>query len=704
MRRTTEADEPMSGHTILLETPLLVALNIAPNRKKRLEDAGFHTVYDLLYTFPLRYEDHRPQDLSLLDEDQATVAVWGVVRGVPTLRYYGGKKSRLAVSIETSEGQELKAVWFNQPYLRQRLLPGTPLLLYGLYDRRMQHITVRETTFSPDQSHKEGLSAVYPTVAGMSPKTLKSLLDRLLDHPGLVVDEVIPQSLRQKYRLLSRKEALYMMHRPQDMNDVAKGRRTLAYEELFLFQLELAMLRARRTKQPGLSHAIKHDALGQVINRLPFTLTSAQERVLAEILSDMEKPEGMYRLLQGDVGSGKTVIAALALYAVVTAGRQGALLVPTEVLAMQHVRSIRKLLPLSVSIGLLTGRTTAGQRKEMMQKLSQGALDLVIGTHALLNDELTFRDLGLVVIDEQHRFGVEQRRMILNKGRQVDVLLMTATPIPRTLTLAFFGDLDVSVLDELPKGRKAVETLWTTPNRFASVLALIEQEIRKGRQAYIIAPLIEESEKVDLQNAIDLTERIIQLKPHWKVGLLHGRLSGNEKERVMHSFVSGEVDVLVTTTVIEVGVDVPNATVMVIIDADRFGLATLHQLRGRVGRSGHQAYCVLVADPKNEVARERLKVMREERDGFTIAQKDLELRGPGDIFGIKQSGLPTFRVSDLTSPRDLKILEVAHKDARSFFSSHLSDPNAFLELPPEERPPALVKFVELKRAQYIVPD
>lgn len=693
----------MSKYLFHLETPLWVALNIAPNRRKRLEEAGLSTVYDLLYTFPLRYEDHTPQDLSLLSEDQATVAIHGVVIGRPTLKYYGGKKSRLSVQMQTQHGSTLKAVWFNQPYLQQRLQEGTELLLYGLYDRRMQQMVVRETTFAP-KSLDEGFQPVYPTVAKIPPKTLKSLLDRLLDHPGLVIEETIPLSIRQKYRLLQRAEALRMVHRPQDLKDVAKAKRTLVYEELFLFQLELAMLRARRIKQPGLSHAINHTALHDVIARLPFQLTTAQQRVLKEILSDMEKPEGMYRLLQGDVGSGKTVIAALALYAVITAGRQGALLVPTEVLAMQHARSIRKLLPLSVSIGLLTGRTTAGQRKQMMHKLLQGDIDLIIGTHALFNDALTFRDLGLVVIDEQHRFGVEQRRMILNKGRQVDVLLMTATPIPRTLTLAYFGDLDVSSLDELPKGRKAVETLWTTPQRLSSVLALVEQEILKGHQAYIIAPLIEESEKIDLENAIDLTERIKHLKPHWKIGLMHGRLSGREKEHVMQSFVKGDLDVLVTTTVIEVGVDVPNATVMVIIDADRFGLATLHQLRGRVGRGGHQAYCVLVANPKHEIARERLKVMREERDGFKIAEKDLELRGPGDIFGVKQSGLPTFRVSDLTSPRDLKILEVAHKDAQNYFTTALADPYVFKTLDIEERPPALVKFVEQKMTEQIVPD
>jgi ATP-dependent DNA helicase RecG len=406
----------------------------------------------------------------------------------------------------------------------------------------------------------------------------------------------------------------------------------------------------------------------EFVRGLPFALTESQKQVVAEILRDLQEPFAMNRLLQGDVGAGKTVVAAIALFAAVTAGNQGALMVPTEILAEQHKRSLDKLFePYGVTTALLTGSLTDRQRRDTIAALRMGLVDVVVGTHALIQEDVFFRRLGLVVTDEQHRFGVQQRSILRRKGMNPDVLTMTATPIPRTLAITAFGDMDVSTLRELPKGRKPVKTYWVRHSMLERVLGFIAREAEAGRQSYVICPLIEESEKLDLQNAIDVHAQLVQHFPGLRVGLLHGRMSAAEKDATMGAFKEGELHVLVSTTVIEVGVDVPNATLMVVYDADRFGLSQLHQLRGRVGRGEHQSYCVLIADPKNDVGKERMKAMTETNDGFEIARRDLELRGPGDFFGTKQSGMPEFRVADLML--DFDIMEQARDDAAALVMS-----------------------------------
>jgi ATP-dependent DNA helicase RecG len=437
----------------------------------------------------------------------------------------------------------------------------------------------------------------------------------------------------------------------------------MVYEELFLFQLKLHAFRAvNRSKADGLAQRIDRPKVRDFVRGLPFALTESQKKVIAEILDDLEKPYAMNRLLQGDVGAGKTVVAATALYASVTAGNQGALMVPTEILAEQHKRSLDKLFePYGVTTALLTGSLTDRQRRDLLASLQMGLVDIAVGTHALIQEDVFFRRLGLVVTDEQHRFGVQQRSILRRKGMNPDVLTMTATPIPRTLAITAFGDMDVSTLRELPKGRKPIQTFWVKHAMMERVLGFIDREAEAGRQAYVICPLIEESEKLDVQNAIDVHVQLSQHFPKLRVGLLHGRMSAQEKDDVMRSFKEGELHVLVSTTVIEVGVDVPNATLMVVYDADRFGLSQLHQLRGRVGRGEHQSYCVLIADPKTDVGKERMKAMTETNDGFEIARRDLELRGPGDFFGTKQSGLPEFRVADMML--DFETMELARDDA-----------------------------------------
>ncbi|MGB3101034.1 MAG: ATP-dependent DNA helicase RecG, partial [Psychrobacillus psychrotolerans] len=415
--------------------------------------------------------------------------------------------------------------------------------------------------------------------------------------------------------------------------------------------------------------AFHNDLVKKLIETLPYELTNAQKRVVNEICRDLREPHRMNRLLQGDVGSGKTIVAAISLYAVITAGYQGALMAPTEILAEQHASSLDEwLAPIGVRIALLTGSTKTKARRAVLENLAAGTIDLLIGTHALIQPDVVFKKLGLVITDEQHRFGVEQRRVLKDKGENPDVLFMTATPIPRTLAITAFGEMDVSIIDEMPAGRKKIETHWMKPDQLHKLIARLKSELATGRQAYIICPLIEESEKLDVQNAVDVYNMMTEeLKGTSAVGLMHGRLHSDEKEQVMRDFSEGAIQVLVSTTVVEVGVNVPNATFMIIFDAERFGLAQLHQLRGRVGRGEHQSFCVLLADPKSEEGKERMVSMTETNDGFILAEKDLELRGPGDFFGKKQSGLPEFKVADLV--HDYRALNTAKVDAERLLDS-----------------------------------
>lgn len=645
-----------------LTRPVTTLSGIGEERAKDLAVLGIQTIRDLVEYFPSRYEDYRIRDLTEVKHGERVTLV-GTVYGEPSVRFYGKKKSRISARM-VIDRVVVTAVWFNQTFVKKQISPGKEIIVTGKWDKHKLQIVVSEMTENNSvraQTRSE-LVPVYPLGGDVTMLLLRKAIERALNQFGAYIPEILPHDLVERYRLMPRAQAIQLIHFPVDMEEGKQARRRIMFEELFLFQLKIQALRQiTRSQTSGHAQSIPMDQIREFVRALPFPLTGAQKRVIKEILDDMQADYGMNRLLQGDVGSGKTVVAAIALYATVKAGYQGALMVPTEILAEQHMKSLQALLePMGLQITLLAGSLTAKKRRDTLASLQMGLIDVVVGTHALIQEDVFFNKLGLVITDEQHRFGVEQRRILRNKGLSPDVLFMTATPIPRTLAITAFGDMDVSTIDEMPAGRKPIDTKWVKHEQFQHVLEEMRQELRQGRQAYVICPLIEESDKLDVQNAIDVHFQLSTYFKEYNVGLMHGRLPAKEKDEVMQSFAAGEAQILVSTTVVEVGVNVPNATFMVIYDAERFGLAQLHQLRGRVGRGADQSYCVLIADPKSEVGKERMRVMCETNDGFELSQRDLELRGPGDFFGTKQSGLPEFKVADLLS--DYKALEVARQE------------------------------------------
>ena len=651
-----------------LQEPITAVKGIGGETASALQEMEIHTVNDLLEHLPYRYEDYRLRDLETVEHEER-VTVEGKIHTVPTLSYFGKKKSRLTIKLLTGR-YLITVIFFNQPYLKSKLTIGETVTVTGKWDRHRQTITGSECHVG-DHSREKEFEPVYSIKGSITVKGMRRHITNGFSQYGNLIEENLPPQLLTTYKLMPRKDALRMMHFPLSAADVKQARRRFVYEEFLLFQLKMQALRKiQREQSRGTGQEFSREQVNGFIDTLPFPLTNAQNRVVEEILSDMTSPYRMNRLLQGDVGSGKTVVAAICLYATISAGFQGALMVPTEILAEQHTQSLTAMLePIGVKVALLTSSVKGKKRRELLEKLELGELDLLIGTHALIQDEVNFRNLGLVITDEQHRFGVEQRRILREKGGNPDVLFMTATPIPRTLAITVFGEMDVSTIDEMPAGRKAIETYWAKHQMLDRILAFVEKELQKGRQAYVICPLIEESEKLDsLQNVLDVHAMLTQyFADRYKVGLMHGRLPADEKDEVMQQFSSNEAQILVSTTVVEVGVNVPNATVMVIYDAERFGLSQLHQLRGRVGRGSDQSFCILLADPKTEVGKERMKIMTETNDGFVLSEKDLELRGPGDFFGKKQSGLPEFKVADMV--HDYRTLEVAREDAAKLIAS-----------------------------------
>lgn len=644
-----------------------VLKGIGSETQNTLSEMGIMTLHDMVMTFPYRHEDFRLKNIAETPHNER-ITVEGRVDSEPSVLFLGKNKTRMQLRLLAGP-HLIKAVFFNQAYLKNKLTVGMIITITGKWDRGRQVINVSHYSSAPKKEQVD-FEPMYSLKGNLRQKTFRKFMRQALFAIGPTLDDCLPQSLKDNYKLLDIQEALEGVHFPSDVDHVKQARRRFVYEELLLFQLKMqAMKKVRKEQNKGISIPYNLHKLKDMIATLPYELTGAQKRVVNEICKDLKEPYRMNRLLQGDVGSGKTVVAAIGLYAAITGGYQGALMAPTEILAEQHAASLHEwLAPIGVRIALLTGSTKTKARRILLEQLREGEIDLLIGTHALIQPDVEFHHLGLVITDEQHRFGVEQRRILRDKGISPDVLFMTATPIPRTLAITAFGEMDVSIIDEMPAGRKEIETHWVKKELFNQTLKRMESELKAGKQSYVICPLIEESEKLDVQNAVDVFEQLsLIFHQQYKVGLMHGRLHSNEKDEVMRSFSEGDIQVLVSTTVVEVGVNVPNATFMVIYDAERFGLAQLHQLRGRVGRGHDQSYCILLADPKSEEGKERMISMTETNDGFRLAEKDLELRGPGDFFGRKQSGMPEFKMADLV--HDYRALETARQDAEKYIAS-----------------------------------
>ena len=681
--------------TDALATPLQFLKGVGPRRAADFAHAGLATVEDLLYRFPIRYEDRsRLQTIASLKPGQHASVVGRIVHcGLRTTRRPGFKIFEALVK-DASGG--LRVTWLNQPFLRDVFTPGQQVVLFGPIEMRgsggLQLTNPQYEILEDDETetiHTGRIVPVYEKTGAVTPKIQRRLVHDVLQRLSDDLPDPLPEPLRARYSFPGRYAALVAAHFPpadadlETLNRFATpAQQRLIFEEAFLFQIGV-MARRRAAAAEIKTTAVRvDDRIRESARRvLPFKLTSGQRTSLKEIVDDLQRPHPMNRLLQGDVGAGKTIVALLAALVAMENGLQVAFMAPTEILAEQHFLSISKLLQESrFRVALLTGSTGTAKRRAQLAEVASGAVHLVVGTHALVQGDVVFNRLGLVVIDEQHRFGVLQRATLREKGWHPDVLVMTATPIPRTLALTLYGDLDTSVIRDLPPGRLPIKTVAKPESRRDDIYDLVRRELVAGRQAYVIYPLVEESAKIDLKAATEMADHLAQdVFPEFRIGLLHGRMKADAKERVMSAFAAGQFQILVSTTVVEVGIDVPNASVMIVEHAERFGLSQLHQLRGRVGRSQHQSYCCLVyQSPLSEDARSRLKAMTETTDGFQIAERDLELRGPGDFFGTRQAGLPTFRLIDLV--RDHQLLALAQGEAARWLAESPPSPAALARL------------------------
>ncbi len=652
---------------------------VGPKRSEIFGKLGIHTIRDMLSYFPRDYKDRtRIQKISE-SKIGAEITVQGKVLGVQT-RMARSRKSILEVFVGDGTGA-IAATWFNQSFLANKFHVGNAVVLHGKVGayKYLQLLSPEYEIIQDDEINvKEGgVVPVYPLTEHMSQTHFRKIMKEAVHQFAGYIEEMLPKEIVRKNQLVSMNDALRNIHFPETFENLKHARYRLVYEELFILELAMALRRRGIKEETGILFKIGTNVDTHIRNLIPFTLTKAQELVIQEIAEDMRSSKPMNRLLQGDVGSGKTVVAMYAILAAIANGYQAAFMAPTEILAKQHFQTIQKYLEHShVRIQLLTGEANSRQRKEALDQIKTGQIDLVVGTHALIEETVQFKQLGLVVIDEQHKFGVVQRLKLKKKGSCPDVLIMTATPIPRTLSLTLFGDLDISVLDEMPPGRSPVKTLWIPKDKEKDAYRFIDEEISKGRQVFIVYPLVEESENFDLKSAVTEAGRLQQeVFPYRRVGLLHGQMKSAEKDKVMTDFWEKRYDILVSTVIIEVGIDIPNASVMVIVHAERFGLSQLHQLRGRIGRGSEQSYCLLFGNPNSSVSCERLKIMTRTCDGFKIAEMDFRLRGPGEFFGTRQHGLPELRIADII--KDFPILKKARNDAFELVSQ---DPQLTMDM------------------------
>jgi ATP-dependent DNA helicase RecG len=664
---------PGFSPNVTKDTSVQYIKGVGPARARLLEKLNIRTLEEILYHFPRRYEDRKNlrkiSDLRYGTHETTTGSVVSS-RIITTPR----KRMKIFEATVRDDSGLLVCKWFNQPYLKQYIKEGQDIVLSGAVKGGL-NASIGLEMENPDFEligqedkfiHTSRIVPVYSATEGLRPKQLRTLLFNTINSHINLLEDYMPEDILRRNALRSLQWAVKEAHFPEEVSGmdelnrrVSPAHRRIIFDEFFLLELGLALLKKRETIEKGISFMEDRGLVERFMKGLPFELTDAQKRVIEQISSDMKRPVPMNRLVHGDVGCGKTVIALVSMLIAVDNGYQSCLMAPTELLAEQHYINIHKM---ADALGLKTVLLTSSTKGRQLEDIACGDAQVIIGTHALIQEAVEFKALGLAVIDEQHRFGVVQRAEMRRKGHNPDILIMTATPIPRTLALTLYGDLDISVIDELPSGRRPIKTRVLFSSQKDEVYTLLEKELSKGRQAYIVYPLIEESEKVDLKSAIDGAEALRKKFPDRRVGLVHGRIDRDERESVMESFKAGEIDILVATTVIEVGIDVPNASLMLIVHAERFGLAQLHQLRGRIGRGDYESYCLLLAyHPFSDDAKRRLKAMSATADGFKIAEEDLAIRGPGEFFGTRQSGIPDLKIADII--RDIDILEAARREA-----------------------------------------
>ncbi len=641
-------------------------LKTTSRRLEILASMNITTLEDLIYQYPYRYEVI--EEKYPTDEDEHLIIEATVIS--PVKIFFKGKMSRMSFEVEDKYLQHFQVSIFNRHFLRQHLKLRTTITIIG---KCVNHrITASDIKIKPLQDIS-GIYPVYSLKEGITQKSFRQYVKKALSLLNHEFDDFIPEKYRIQHHLIRKESALYCIHFPENKKDVQEALKYLKYEEFLKFQLTMQLMKQQRTQEMGIAKDFDVTQLQSLILSLPFALTKDQQTAIKEIVEDLKSPQMMYRFLQGDVGSGKTVVSSVALYANYLAGYQGALMAPTEILATQHYQTLSRFFEnTDVRIELLTGSLSLKEKERVYQAIQSGKADIVVGTHALFQKKVVYHNLGFVITDEQHRFGVMQRKALKNKGQQVDFLIMSATPIPRTLAISMYGDMDVSTIKTMPQGRLPVKTQYIHSSSMKPILKHLKSYLAQGGQCYVICPLVEDSENLEAKSASQIAEAMQKyFQTQYNVGLLHGQMKEDEKEKVMNGFLNNTIQILVSTTVVEVGVDVKNANMMVIYNAERFGMSQLHQLRGRIGRGQEQAYCYLMSSSSSKEAIERLKYLEKSHDGFEISLYDLKLRGPGEVLGQRQSGLPTFLVADIM--KDFPILSIARKDADEIIHDYIQN-------------------------------
>ena len=638
---------------------------VGPKKAYKLRRLNVETIKDLIYFIPREYEDRTNFKTLREGIKDEKISLEIEITGMGLITKPRNNLSILKVPFKDTSGLGY-LVWFNQDYLKDKFILGNKYIVNGKFNKMGMEYQIMNPVFEkPDKIDKVGrIIPLYPLTEGLKNNEILTIISYALKENLKYIEENLPEYLMEKYNFMSIQDALYTVHFPKNYDYMIKAKKRLAYEELLTLQLGLFIIKNKTYKNKnGIKFPYKEE-VKHFIEDLPFKLTGAQSRVVNEILLDMEDKKQMNRLVQGDVGSGKTIVGIISMYKAVLSGYQAAMMAPTEILATQHFESLTKIFDkYDIRCELLVGSLTKKNKELVLEDLKEGRIDIIVGTHAIIQENVEFNRLGLAITDEQHRFGVKQRAILNQKGFNPDIIVMTATPIPRTLALILYGDLDISIIDELPPGRIEIETYAVDKDMKERIYKFIEKQILEGRQAYIVCPLIEESETLSINAAEELYVILKdEVFKNFNIGLLHGKMKSKEKEVVMDNFKKNKINILVSTTVIEVGVNVPNSNIMVIFNSERFGLAQLHQLRGRVGRGEYQSYCILINESMNPVSRERMRILQQSSDGFIISEKDLQLRGPGEFFGTKQHGLPELKVANLIT--DMDILKIAQKDAQ----------------------------------------